>query len=524
MKRHIVFIFLFLIILISLVVVIPIRGVKSVSYIENRDLQPFPPITFQSIIDTSYQQNLEKALSDQLVFGENFKSTYNYIKSLALISMSAFYTVSIEQKPQTAHNPVKVDNEAKNQNPAKHDGELSQNSSISTLGESLNENASENTTSSERNESNNNFATEPAKPDEITSPLNIQGNTTTQNTEETDPNKAAIETKPDKVVDSSGQIMHFYDALTYNAGFSADVSYKIIPRGANILEINSSNHLLYAPVAADIYMPLLEKRAACYNKLVKDHPDVNFYLFYIETDIDADFFNCSFPHNILNSYISLLDPKIKHDKLLIQSVSDYQSLFFKTDHHWNAKGQFEGYKKAIQLIKGENEELIDISIVQIEGLKTNGSKSRIINDFTISDDFTFLWADLPSYSTCINGKEGVYGKKSDYLKGNYPKEDGFNHYGNCNGWDYGIVEYDFNQPEKDNMLMFIDSFGNSVLEFIAAHFNKTYVVDLRYYEKENGAPFNFKEFITENDVHEVLFFGPYYFHTNELHLIGDLGG
>ena len=315
------------------------------------------------------------------------------------------------------------------------------------------------------------------------------------------------------------QKIYLYDAAKYNTSNDEDGSYTIIPRGGNILEIDTAQHLLYIPATVEKYLPLIEKKAACYNKLVEDFPQLSYSMLYIETDMDTDFINHAFSHDINNTYVSLLNPQIKNDRITIQSVSDYQKNFFKTDHHWNAKGQYEGYKKAIRLLKGENEKLLDISVVQIEGLKTNGSKARIINDFTISDDFTFLWADLPPYDTYINGDTGVYGKKSEYLSGDYPKEKGFNHYGNCNGWDYGIVEYDFKQPEKENLLMFIDSFGNSVLELIAAHFNKTYVVDLRYYSKENEAPFNFKDFIADKDIKEALFFGPYYFHTNELHSV-----
>lgn len=41
------------------------------------------------------------------------------------------------------------------------------------------------------------------------------------------------------------------------------------------------------------------------------------------------------------------------------------------------------------------------------------------------------------------------------------------------------IIYNYNRPEKENLLIISDSFSNAINEIIASHFNRTYIIDLR---------------------------------------------
>ena len=61
--------------------------------------------------------------------------------------------------------------------------------------------------------------------------------------------------------------------------------------------------------------------------------------------------------------------------------------------------------------------------------------------------------------------------------------------------------------EKDNILIIGESYDNAVLKLIATHYNKTFSIDLRYYEHIFGEKFNFAEYVKENEITKVLFIG-----------------
>ncbi len=84
-----------------------------------------------------------------------------------------------------------------------------------------------------------------------------------------------------------------------------------------------------------------------------------------------------------------------------------------------------------------------------------------------------------------------------------------------------MVEYRYNQPAKGNIVIFAESFSNPINELIAAHFNHTYFIDLRHYERDYGKPFDFGDFIEGKNIDQVLLTGYLYFYANDTFLIND---
>ncbi len=295
----------------------------------------------------------------------------------------------------------------------------------------------------------------------------------------------------------------------------------LTPRGGELMELDDSHHLVFHRYPLEYADEYLQRKANNINDLADNYPGINFSCFYIETDVDVDFINKQNNHELANSLASHLDTPVKFDKLAIDNLTNFQQRFYKTDHHWNDVGQFEGYKKIINLLKGSNENLFATENISIDDLKFNGYKSRQLDDYSIYDNFGVLKETVPEHQIYINHKLGRYGTKETYLKGNYSIERGFNHYGVCNGGDYGLIEFKFNQPEKENIVIFAESFSNPINKLIAAHYDNTYIIDLRYYERDCGQPFNFGSFIENKNISQVLFLGYAYFYANDVFLIND---
>ena len=157
----------------------------------------------------------------------------------------------------------------------------------------------------------------------------------------------------------------------------------------------------------------------------------------------------------------------------------------KNDHHWNYEGAYQGYKDVIRLILGDSEPTKSPAEKVVFNYFANGSKSRIGNYYEFDERFTAYRFDLGEYTSYINHKKGLYGSQEKYFDDpEFRKGSGMITYGEFYGDDYKLVEFDFRQPNKKNLLIVGFSDTNAANRLIASHFNKTYVTDPRYMSKK----------------------------------------
>ena len=115
--------------------------------------------------------------------------------------------------------------------------------------------------------------------------------------------------------------------------------------------------------------------------------------------------------------------------------------------------------------------------------------------------------DVVEYLNTLNGKRGTYGRLKAYLSGRFSSDPLTNHYAACYGGDYGEIIYDFGTEGKGNLLLIASSYSNPINALIASHFDRTCVIDLRYYESYAGHPFDASGYIQEHPVDTVLYLG-----------------
>ncbi len=295
----------------------------------------------------------------------------------------------------------------------------------------------------------------------------------------------------------------------------------LTPRGNSMLELDDSHHLVFPKYETQNAHALFQSKANNINLLAANYPNIDFNCFYIESDVDINFINKEINHSLVNDFKSRLNDQLDFGRLAINTPEDYQKWFFKTDHHWNMEGQKAGYQQIVALLKGNNEKLVETQTIDLPDIRYNGYKSRKIDDYVITDSFGLLKGDVPEYKVYINGQPGVYGDKQAYEEGSFSLVQGFNHYAACYGYDFGVVEYRFDKPEKGNIVIFAESFSNPINELIAAHFNNTYFIDLRHYERDYGKPFDFGDFIEGKNIDQVLLTGYFYFYANDTFFIND---
>ena len=167
---------------------------------------------------------------------------------------------------------------------------------------------------------------------------------------------------------------------------------------------------------------------------------------------------------------------------------DYKQWFYQTDHHWNNRGSYRGYREITALMgKGEPVEAgEEITFPFV----FNGSYARKTNQLCADEPFRVYTFTVPEHTVTLNGKRGRYGRMDAYLKGRYETEPLTNHYSNCYGGEYGEIVYDFGTEGKGTLLIIANSYSNPINALIASHFDRTVVVDPRYWEQAAGTPFD----------------------------------
>ena len=231
------------------------------------------------------------------------------------------------------------------------------------------------------------------------------------------------------------------------------------------------------------------------------------YLYFIETPQSADF-NDLKKYNAFD-YIKKQMPEMDgYDMLRYNSFDEYKNLFYQTDHHWNYKGSYTGYTQIMRMLEGDDVELLKPKGCHTYNTVYNGSYARDNLLKCATEKFTVYEFDIPPYKTYVNDRQKEYGYRSYYVSDDdFPHKTYSNHYGMYYGDDWAKVVYDFEAPEKENLLILGTSFTNAVNELIASHYNKTHILDFRHYRKQYGENINAQKYMEKNNISKVVIIG-----------------
>lgn len=170
-------------------------------------------------------------------------------------------------------------------------------------------------------------------------------------------------------------------------------------------------------------------------------------------------------------------------------------IWYKTDHHWSTRGAYEAYlsfcesmdKTAYQL------EYFDVQQVTEDFFGTSFSKSGL-PEFCSTSDKVELYRytnDQNIKITSPTTQKTMYGF---YDMTALEKKDKYQVF---LGGNTDILQIRDTSKEKSKMLLIKDSFANSLIPFLALHYDID-VIDLRYYK------FSLKEFMKNNTYDSIL--------------------
>ena len=485
-------------------------GAEDILEYENRKAERIKSFSFSSYADGSFQDSVESALSDQVEFASAAKQGYNNVRS-SFIQFALKPFANLEYEEDDTGELVIDDN--------------------SDIGGSASE-AQGTADSEEVNaEINNNndeqSAAEPVTPAAVDAEIvsgaavaveNVSGAAVEIGTAD---GSADVETTSGAAVlaeTTSGPASQIaekpaFDPESLEKGEAAGGHYQNVGDGLYIY----GDYVLQGMASFKANSPRLDKFAAAFNKHVADHPELNFYSYYIERDSDQNYANGK--RNGLSDYlVTILDlPESHMDRQHITDFETYKWYNMKSDHHWSYRGSYEGYKDIISMMKpgiSPREPLAELKVGYTKGSFTKNSVTA-----NFKDDFYVYEFDMPEFTITIGGKESKLGRDADWI--NKAKEGNDSSkvlYADYYGGDIG--EIILHNPEGEgSLLMFGNSYDNAVIKLLASHYEYTYSIDLRYYSKVTGKNFVFDNYVSDHPVDDVLVMGNAYYYMQSPFII-----
>ena len=248
--------------------------------------------------------------------------------------------------------------------------------------------------------------------------------------------------------------------------------------------------LLWQPFDREAFQITFDQTIEALNRSIEANPWLPYYFFFVESDAVVDFKTGTRIPVREEACAALQIPAERTAWFPIENYEDYAAQFYRTDHHWNCLGSYNGYRQLHDLLGIEEPCLTPLREVALTrpltGSKASSAGLTEMREFPTV--YAFAYPDL--------GVE--YGHEDEVLAA--PAEGSFT-YAYFYGGDDGLVSFDTRRPDRESILILGDSFDNAVLKLIASHYNRTYSVDMRMPEMQN---FNIGTFAREHEIDRVL--------------------
>jgi len=268
------------------------------------------------------------------------------------------------------------------------------------------------------------------------------------------------------------------------------------------------NHLMYGFTQLDWVKNELDLWLNSANTLISEYPNIKFYSYYIEKENEVDF--VAGERSGLFDYLYGKIDLAPEDKrgFFIDNFEDYDSWFYRTDHHWSAYGSYRGYTQVLDMILPDEIPLESNACIELGSLSGSKAKEQETQNYT--ETISVLDMDFSPVEVYINGSSAKsYGEQERYIR---EVKDGTLEatkftYGSVYGWDNGETILSNGAKDTGNILILGESFDNALLLPLAQHFSKIYSIDLRNYKTQVGKDFDFDSYVKEHNIERVLFIG-----------------
>jgi len=301
----------------------------------------------------------------------------------------------------------------------------------------------------------------------------------------------------------------------------------------NLSYIFSSDGVIPADMTSDIYIILnqdalivtpgtldekilskIDERLANYKEITSKYPDINFYIYYLETLSYSQYhplnkyFLKSDQGQTFEYFRANLNEQVTLGYLPLEGLHGHLENFYRTDHHWNTSGILKAYDDIYLLISSNYtnipQKLIPTEMIHFTDIEFLGSYARKTLYPIQGDDFWGFEVDLPNCVVTDQGVVGDYDFRDEYLEGKYSTIPYLDHYGAYFGSQKGLLEYHCETQTDRTILIIGDSYTRPLVALIAAQYKNTYFIDLR-----QNTDFSMSDFTNNHPIDDFLVVSDY---------------
>lgn len=289
--------------------------------------------------------------------------------------------------------------------------------------------------------------------------------------------------------------------------------------GQALYRLNDTNYLSkYPNVYNNDAMIAVTRCATILKELAVKHPNLKIYTYYVTRSTDCDWYQETEGISVFDLATFFENQfegtDIKSDRYHIADFEDYMDTGFKTDFHINYKGSDRIYGDVYNMMSKDIDmgarrqpvEVLDFDNLLISGDYYNvnldvDNESALLTDDQL-DVFKAYRYELGEFKTYIKDTEIVLGLEAEYMAGQIRRVRNVGHQFIYYGGQTDVVRFEFNQPDRPNLLMCSDSQGRPSRNAIASHFNRTIFMDTDQWREGD-----LDQIIEENNITVMLLIG-----------------
>ena len=214
----------------------------------------------------------------------------------------------------------------------------------------------------------------------------------------------------------------------------------------------------------------------------------------------------------IKTALSYLKSQLKNsifvDAYSVMAKHQDEYIFFRTDHHWTARGAYYAYKAFIEAVGLEPVNLSDLETGFVPDFL--GSMHKSVAKYAQSEglredpDYVEYFIPKVNYTaTTYKNTDMVDGKELLLVNKDYDASD--NKYYIFLGQDSALLKITTDVDNGRKLVIVRDSYGHAFLPFIVHNYEEIYVIEPRYFNREGYSSLKLNEFVEKVDPDEILF-------------------
>ena len=219
-------------------------------------------------------------------------------------------------------------------------------------------------------------------------------------------NKPVPEEQTEEAVELDFEKYPLYGYSRLN-NFSSELQYSLVSVGQGLYRANDTDWIVNAPTVYDLQYvegTTFDISFQQIETISENYPDIRIYNYFVTHLNDTPWFDAYLgteSADLFEFITRYLPEEYEFAQLVYEDLEEYQSMFFKSDHHWTYLGAAQGYRDVYEMMADElslspiKEPIAEWDFTELYGVEYRGSRANKLREtYTAYDSFAVYEYDL----------------------------------------------------------------------------------------------------------------------------------